>query len=317
MAGTTFGIGPLDVQRAKDPPETRPAIQHPMQVIFADMLTFLGSDHDRSNLRPGETLALTLYWETLKTVDQDYRVSVWLSGPSGSVSLWQGHPVRGSYPFTRWQASEFVRDRYALRIPTSTPAGDYELRLSLLDRDGTARPVNDGTRELALGTFHIHATDRRWEPPPVEHPVEIRLGKAGTEHPADTDHTKVELLGYGLDRERVKPGESLHLTLIWKCLEEMDTAYTVFTHLLDEGEQVHGQKDNAPVHGTYPTTLWIPNEIVVDEYDIPVAPDAAAGRYAIEVGMYDIKTMQRLAVFEPTGAIGDRILLGKIEVEGK
>ena len=94
----------------------------------------------------------------------------------------------------------------------------------------------------------------------------------------------------------------------------MDVAYTVFTHLLDQHEQVRGQKDNAPVNGTYPTTLWVPGEIVVDEYDIPVAADAAPGTYTIEVGLYDLKTMQRMAVFDPAGIVGDRILMGDVEI---
>ncbi|MBN1582964.1 MAG: glycosyltransferase family 39 protein [Anaerolineae bacterium] len=310
MAGTTLGVGPFEIASVIAAPETLPAIQHPADVTFGNTLAYLGSDRDRSDLRPGETLALTLYWQTLRTVDQDSLVSVWLAGPSEPLSLWQGYPVRGSYPFTRWQAGEFIRDRYALRIPTDTPSGDYELRLALLDEEGTPRLGDkDDAASLSLGTLHIHVADRRWEPPSFEYPIEARLGNADQEQP------QIELLGYSLDRQQSEPGATLHLTLVWKCLDEMDIAYTVFTHLLDQHEQVRGQKDNTPVNGTYPTTLWIPGEIVVDEYDIPVAADAAAGEYAIEVGMYDLKTMQRLTMFDPTGAVGDRILLGDIKIE--
>jgi hypothetical protein len=94
----------------------------------------------------------------------------------------------------------------------------------------------------------------------------------------------------------------------------METAYTVFTHLLDQGDQIRGQKDSPPRGGSYPTTLWVPGEIVVDEYEIPIAADATPGRHVIEVGMYDPKTMQRLPVFDPTGAIGDRILLAQVAI---
>jgi hypothetical protein len=34
----------------------------------------------------------------------------------------------------------------------------------------------------------------------------------------------------------------------------------------------------------------------------------------IEVGMYDPSTLQRLPVLDPTGATGDRVLLGDIEI---
>jgi hypothetical protein len=158
---------------------------------------------------------------------------------------------------------------------------------------------------LSLGALHVHASDRLWEPPPFAHPVDARLGQ------------QVELLGYDLSADEVAPGGTLHLTLIWRCREPMDTAYTVFTHLLDAGEQVRGQKDNPPARGSYPTTLWAPGEVVVDSYDIPVAGDAAPGPYVIEVGMYDPATMQRLPVLDPTGALGDRVLLGRVQVSDK
>jgi hypothetical protein len=94
----------------------------------------------------------------------------------------------------------------------------------------------------------------------------------------------------------------------------METSYTVFTHLLDEAHQVRGQQDNPPVGGRYPTTLWVPDEVVVDEYALAIHPDAPPGTYLIEVGMYDPSTMQRLPVQDPTGAAGDRVLLGKLQV---
>jgi hypothetical protein len=89
----------------------------------------------------------------------------------------------------------------------------------------------------------------------------------------------------------------------------------VFIHLLDEGGQVRGQKDNPPVNGSYPTPLWVPGEIVVDEYTILVQPDAPPGTYVIEAGMYDPANLQRLPVLDPTGASGDRVLLGSVQVE--
>jgi hypothetical protein len=95
----------------------------------------------------------------------------------------------------------------------------------------------------------------------------------------------------------------------------MDTSYTVFTHLLDEGEGIQGQQDNPPLRGSYPTTVWVAGEVVVDEYDIQVDPDASPGVHVIEVGMYDPADLSRLPVRDPTGMAGDRILLGEVEVK--
>jgi hypothetical protein len=303
MAGTAVSAGPIHVERAAMPPIEWPPIQRPQKATFGNTLTFLGSDRDRGDLRPGETLALALYWQTTQTIGHDYRVSVWLSGANSDVSLWSGHPVHGLYPFALWEVGEFVRDRYALRLPTDTLAGDFDLRLALLAEDDTPLVTSDGKTWLSLGTIHVHATDRLWEAPAFEHPVGTRLDD------------KVDLLGYDLDRDRVAPGEALHLTLIWRCRDTMDVAYTVFTHLLDQSERVRGQKDNPPVTGSYPTTLWVPGEIVIDPYEILVAADAEPGKYVIEVGMYDPRTVRRLPVFDPSGAVGDRILLATVHVD--
>ena len=69
--------------------------------------------------------------------------------------------------------------------------------------------------------------------------------------------------------------------------------------------------------GTYPTTSWLPGEVVIDEYEIVVDATAPAGEYQIEVGMYDLATMQRLPAFDEQGAPlpSDRILLSKVQVD--
>jgi hypothetical protein len=320
LAGTTVHVGPLDVARAAAPPEDRPAMQQPLDVQFGDAMTLLGSDRDRSDLRPGETLALTLHWQLQAAIAGPHSVYIWLENEAASVLLWEGDPVQGNYPVSQWQPPEYVRDRYALRLPLDTPPGDYELLAALATakavttNDGGRAPTrsDDFGRLALLGTIHVHASDRLWEPPPVDHQVGARLGEV------------VELVGYSLrlptvqgtgGRQSSRPGDTLHLTLVWRCLEQMETSYTVFTHLLDEAQQIRGQQDNPPMGGRYPTPLWVPGEIVVDEYALTIQPDAPAGRGVIEVGLYDPATLVRLPVLDPTGATGDRVLLGDIKID--
>ena len=93
-------------------------------------------------------------------------------------------------------------------------------------------------------------------------------------------------------------------------MKEMGVSYTVFAHLLDEGARLWGQQDNVPGRGSLPTTGWLPGEVLVDEYDIEVHPDAPAGELVIELGMYEAVTGQRLPVFAATGrSIGDHLQL--------
>ena len=62
----------------------------------------------------------------------------------------------------------------------------------------------------------------------------------------------------------------------------MNENYTVFVHLVDSDGIVRGQKDNAPVNDTYPTSLWQPGEFVTDAYTLPLPPDLPPGDYAVE-----------------------------------
>ena len=64
---------------------------------------------------------------------------------------------------------------------------------------------------------------------------------------------------------------------------------------LDPDDQVLTQQDNPPVNGTYPTTLWLPGEIVADPYDIPLPTDLSPGEYPIQVGLYIPENGLRLA----------------------
>ena len=56
----------------------------------------------------------------------------------------------------------------------------------------------------------------------------------------------------------------------------MQGDYTVFTHLLDSKGVLQGQKDNKPLAGARPTVTWTRGEVLVDVYDIALAPAGAA-----------------------------------------
>jgi len=175
----------------------------------------------------------------------------------------------------------------------------------LLNR-ATQEPLvaSSGLPTISLGYLRVEAWERQFAVPAIQHFLEANLGN------------EVELLGYDLARTSAKPGDSLHLTLYWRGMEAMDESYTVFTHLLDSDSRTWGQKDNVPQAGAYPTTLWVEGEVVADEYEIVVKPDAPPGQYVIEVGMYLPQSGQRLPVLDELEQVqGDRILLAMVEIQ--
>ena len=306
FVGATISLGPVMVSKPEEPPAVESlAIQNPRQEDLGDKIAFLGYDRDRDAARPGESVYLALYWQARQDLDDDYNVVIGLRGERGAIwPLWADRPVHGTYPTANWTAGEVIKDRYGLTIGQDVPAGDYELELMLLNRE-TYEPliVSSGLPTISLGHLRIAAWERQFAVPAVQHPLKVNLGN------------QVELLGYDLDRTSAKPGESLHLTLYWRALTAMDASYTVFTHLLDGESRIWGQKDSVPKAGVYPTTLWVEGEVVADEYEILVKPDAPPGQYVIEVGMYLAQSGQRLPVSDELGQVGgDRVLLGTVKI---
>jgi len=140
---------------------------------------------------------------------------------------------------------------------------------------------------LTLGRLTVEALARQFTLPSRLTPLD----------PPPVLGGQIALAGYDMPGEAA-PGGALPLTLAWRAEEVAERGYTVFVHLVDEGGTILAQQDRAPqVDGApYPTNLWVPGEIVTDEYELIIPPDAAAGRYAVRVGLYLPESGQRLSV---------------------
>jgi 4-amino-4-deoxy-L-arabinose transferase-like glycosyltransferase len=131
---------------------------------------------------------------------------------------------------------------------------------------------------------------------------------------------KIQLLGYDLDAPTYKAGETIRLTLYYKGLGQIDTDYTVFTHLLgphnpDSGGTLWGQDDSEPCRRGYPTSAWDADEIVVDHFFISIPAEAPPGDYELEMGFYEWWTLEHLPVLTTAGRVaGDRVILSQLRV---
>jgi len=66
----------------------------------------------------------------------------------------------------------------------------------------------------------------------------------------------------------------------------MPKSYIIFDRLLDDEQRVWGGYDRLPKE-TYPTNFWVPGEVVVDGFAVPIEPAAPDGIYNIAIGLYD------------------------------
>lgn len=250
-------------------------------------------------------LVLDLYWVCLEPMVEDY--TVYLKLVNGAYQIWgqqDGRP--GGLPTNGWERGQSIRDHRKIEILPGTLPGPYLVEVTLYDPYCQVALKSENESPLLLGPIVIPPRD----PPSVEsldieHPVEATLGG------------KVRLLGYSIE-SGFRPGDNIHLTLFWQSLKEMDQDYTVFTHLIDAKQNIWGQEDNPPVDGFYPTTRWEKGEIVRDQYDLIISPDARPRDYWLEVGMYVAETGERLAMVDRNGnVVGDKVLLEKVKILGE
>jgi hypothetical protein len=144
-------------------------------------------------------------------------------------------------------------------------------------------------------------------------PIERSFVVPSPGHASDADFGgKVELLGYSLSAEAAAPGDRLTVTLFWRAQTEMEEDYTVFVHLAGPDGRLSGQHDGQPAGGTYPTSLWLSDEVVTDLHEVTIRADAQAGDHWVEVGLYVAETGTRL-VNSRTGSDSARLQIVRVE----
>lgn len=301
--GTAYTLKEVEVVRSPLTPSLDDLeIQHQLSLELVEGLKLLGCNLGAKEVRSGEMMPVTLFWQSLKGIGEDYGLLLQLKDDSGEIWAEGRFPLASEfYPPSQWAAGEVLRGQHYLGVDAKAPTMKGEIMINVLDREG--KPLLE--ESVSLAEVSILSRLRLFKEPEMEHPMQASLGD------------EVRFLGYDLSSEEVKPGQVLELTLYWQAQREMRDSYTVFTHLLDEGGRIWGQRDGIPVGGTSPTTGWVEGEVIVDRHEIVVDPAAPLGECILEIGMYDAATMRRLPVFDQEGARmpNDRILLSRVWVE--
>ena len=126
---------------------------------------------------------------------------------------------------------------------------------------------------------------------------------------------QVLLLGHDGVPRSVEAGQTIHLTVHWQALADVDHDYTAFVHLVDGHGRIVAQHDGQPVQGFYPTSFWDVGDTVQDHLDVAVDSSVPAGEYRLVAGMYLLGTGERLPVLDDAGqVVGDVVSLGQVAV---
>jgi hypothetical protein len=139
-----------------------PSSAQPLGASFGDQVELLGyaMSPDNGRIAPRSRLGVTLYWQPLAEMDQDYTVFVHLVDQTGRIySQHDGQPVAGLHPTLKWKEEEVIEDVQLIEIPADIPPGRYSLKvgvylLSTMDRLQISGETVQADH-LVLGTVEV------------------------------------------------------------------------------------------------------------------------------------------------------------------
>jgi len=304
LVGLIVPVGQVEITvPSEPPPDAEIPIRYPAYRRYG-RLSLLGHNYGGGSYQPGDVALLDAYWRANRVPNRDVTFEILLLDENKTVIARRTVSPAGSYLPTQWHKGQVIRGQFRFRFPIDVPPGKYTLALA----SGGVRPARStwpwqvGPVSLSRVTVVETSANRTFEVPDMQYTVGANLGD------------RVELLGYDLTSESVRPGEVVSCTLYWRALQVMNENYTVFNHLVGADGQTWGQWDNQPQQGRSPTTRWVPGQVIEDPYQIPVSADAPIGPLTLQVGMYDLQNMLRLPLHDANGqVIGDHIKLTEVE----
>ncbi|MDW8102631.1 MAG: 6-pyruvoyl-tetrahydropterin synthase-related protein [Anaerolineae bacterium] len=263
--------------RLQSPPGKALPAQNSVNLRLGDKVALIGYDLESKVVRQGGELHVRLYWQALKFLDKDYSSFVHLIGTDGRLYA-QSDSMHPAYiPTSTWNPSLYVVDEHYVRIPPDTPPVAFSVKVGLYERETMQ----------GLGTIELS----EWVNVQPRHPVKIPI-KYLQLFPDEG----IKLLGYHL----TKGDYLLTLTLYWQANRKVSRDFQVFVHLVDHQNKIIAQADGPPVRGLYPTSRWLPGQVIEDVRRIPVSPGVSPE--LVLVGLYELDTLRRLPAFKEDGS---------------
>ncbi len=293
-------------------PHELPADAQPVDIVAEDRFEIVGWRLDRSEVQPGDVLALDLYMRMPSPEGvgaQRYYLPWARLGPT-------------TYRFTTdsrfhtpwWQPGEVVVERFNLPVRWLAEPGAYPLLVGVQLQGRDLQLQNGDTLAPLIDVAVRQAT---WTPSQRE--LDGALGNLNGQillRGARVNGQRVRTDG----RITIRPGHMVRVVLEWESLQPIEENYTVFVQVLDTSFRVEAQDDMTPLGGSAPTWLWFPRwrrgTRIVDTHLLHVPADLPPGQYPLVVGMYGFTTHKRVQVVSSQGDMaGDWITLAHLWVE--
>lgn len=278
------------------PPEKAPSLaadavpQHRLALDLSPAGTLLGYDLPTTTYRPGDQARLALYWQDTRPA----RVMVQWRDAQGAV--------RGQGEATLSQGGG-ARQIFTLDIYPRTPAGRYTAHIQ----------VDDVWYDKPLAWITVSDTK-----PLLDHAAPETIATWQVDDLATLEGYTLTIPGQRGLVEALQPGDQVELTLFWRARQKIDHRYTVFTQLVGQAYNpatngpLWAQHDTEPLDGGWPTTQWLPGELMADKHAWQIPENAPAGDYQLWAGLYDLQTGQRLPITNESNQVSDHAQLATL-----
>jgi len=316
---------------------SQPQIEYPVSVNFGDEIRLLGYSLPTERMK--REVEVILYWQGLKEMTEDYKISLRLRDEAGHY--WgrvDARPASYWYPTMRWPPGEKLFGRHAIETLPGTPPGKYWLELGIYtEEDPRGLDVLD-EKGTPLGKSKIIGMA---EVPISEVVTSYDQVEGEIERPLQVTFDSLELLGYNWEEKPVQAGDKISFTLFWRALAPMEKDYGVIFEFFDAGgnyipvsSRVDALKMSEGITGThlilvsdyqgwhwqevvgwrrlgtesYPTSRWQVGEVIRGQYDYlipawPVQPQPGKARLRARVAD------------EQGNFVGPTVVLMTLEVE--
>lgn len=266
---------------------TLPVEASPRDDRFDDAVSLVGFQLLQTDVQPGGSLGLQLFWQRGRHASADLSFAAHLLDQRGRQIAGSDRSLAPGLPADQWPEHWIVQTPVEIPVPAEAPVPQVA-RLEIIVysvHQGVPQSLavdNRSATAVSLAAIRLPPPSIPWSGAPVARYV----GANGD---------SIDLLGWSINSADQAPGGTVRGRLLWRASTRPSLDYTIFVHLLSQGRLI-AQYDAPPREGAYPTTAWQPGEVIPDSFSITLPENLAARQADLQLGLYDLQTLRRLQV---------------------
>ena len=250
----------------------------PVNLDYGRDLKLIGVALDQVAI-PGRDIRVRLDWRLAKFPTSGLKLNIALVNHENVPMISTEQIV----PVSHWQDMHVVTE-HTLTIPDSLP-GVLKVFVTVNYQAARLGVQTVGRAVVPVG------------PRPTDAPQIAQLGDSGSALLAPTITVR---------------GDTLNVSLRWRAAGPLDRDYKFFLHVQDRPDNILAQLDSEPQSGNYPTSLWQPGDVIIDELVTLNLSGLPVGRHMLKFGMYGENA--RLTLRPCQGQPSDSIQLATIVI---